>query len=210
MDQQWCIENQELAIEYFKERQTEHSNWENCLRTSRETKSELDELYWHIRGLIKKFNDHYNEAISTKKELENLDVELRKGAVSEEKTLQRKGQLTTKLTQSFQSLVSSHEEIKNKIPAEIRATNSDTASDSKDKLKHEHLKKEVEKENQLKSVQELKEAKEPCEKEREKIRRERDIAKSDCQKLRDERDAILLELDDETMEMLRSKGVIKI
>lgn len=116
MDANWCIENQELAIEYFKERQSDHANWESGLDALRKNKKELDEVYWQIKGLIKQFNKYYSEALSTKNDLESLAEERKRGAVSEELALQRQSQLRTRLTQAFQSLIETHEEIKNKIP----------------------------------------------------------------------------------------------
>lgn len=116
MDVNWCIANLELATEYFKERQSDHANWESGLDSLRKNKKELDEVYWQIKGLIKQFNKYYSEALSTKNDLESLAEERKRGAVSEELALQRESQLRTRLTQAFQNLIESHEEIKNKIP----------------------------------------------------------------------------------------------
>jgi hypothetical protein len=116
MDQNWCIDNQVLAIEYFKERQSEHSHWENGLNNLRKNKKELDDLYWQFKGLIAKFNNYYSEAVSTKSDLETLEEQRNKGAITQELFLQRESQIRTKLTQSFQNLIETHEEIKNKIP----------------------------------------------------------------------------------------------
>ncbi len=116
IDASWCIENIELATEYFKEKQNENANLENGLNILRKYKKELDELYWQIRALTKQFNKYYNDVISTKNDLENLKNEGERGSISEELFLQRENQLRNKLTQTFQSLIESHERIRNKIP----------------------------------------------------------------------------------------------
>lgn len=116
IDANWCIENIELAAEYFKEKQNEHFNLEKGLNTLRRYKNELDESYWQIRGLIRLFNKYYNEAISTKNDLDNLEDERERGGISEELFLHRENQLRNKLTQTFQSLIEYNEKIRNKIP----------------------------------------------------------------------------------------------
>ncbi len=193
MDLNWCIENIELAEEYFKDIQNEHSELAKDLDNQRKNKKELNELYWKIRGLIDQFDKYYKEAVATKNEFGNIEDEHTKGTVSEDKAIQRKGQLTKKLTESFQGLLDYHEKIKLSQPRE---------ESDKDREKR--------KQGDIELAISLGKIKEPCEKEREKIRRERDIAKSEYQELKDQRDAILCELDEQTIETLKSKGIINI
>ena len=121
IDANWCIENIELAAEYFNEKQSENSNLEIGLNILRKYKKELDELYWQIRGLIKQFNNYYSEMIMTKKDLENLQDEEDKGLsenlfIEQKDQLIKENQLRNKLIQIFQNLIESHDNIRNKIP----------------------------------------------------------------------------------------------
>ena len=114
IDANWCTENIELAAEYFNEKQHENSNLEIGLNILRRYKKELDELYWQIRGSIKQFDNYYNEMISTKKDLKNLQDEEEKGL--SENIFEQEIQLRNKLTHTFQSLIETHEKIRNKMP----------------------------------------------------------------------------------------------
>jgi len=116
MDPNWCIENTRLAIDYFKEKQSQHSECEAKLDNQRKSEKELDDVYWKIRGFQNRFDRYYSEAISTVNNLDSLEVEHNKGGVKDEGFLHRQSQLKNKLTDIFQSLIELHDKIKNSLP----------------------------------------------------------------------------------------------
>lgn len=114
IDANWCIDNIELAAEYFNEKQSENFSMENNLNILRKyKKEELDELYWQIRGLIMQFNNNYSDMISIKNGLSRLQTEEVKG-ISETLILE-KDRFRNKLKLTFQNLIDSHEKIRNRI-----------------------------------------------------------------------------------------------
>lgn len=191
IDVNWCIRNRDGAIDHFNKRQIENSKLVKDFNL-RENNIELEDVHREIKDLIDQFSQYYNDAVVANSDLEEIDDMIKKGGILEERHDLQKSKIKIRLVDSFQKLIDLETGIIEKSKSIV------DLADIK---------------RQVKSAEELKEIKKPCEEELQRIREElqkalkiikyRDIQRS---QLDDQMEKIIAELPDEILDKIRIKG----